>query len=53
MFKRLFPTLANMDGGKLMGWAFTALMLWAAIAGSVEDYFISQGWITVTYEQVH
>jgi hypothetical protein len=53
MWKRLFPSLAEMDGGKLMGWAITAVFLWVSIAGALEGYFISQGWITVTYEQAH
>jgi hypothetical protein len=53
MWKRLFPSLAKIEPVKLVAAATTLIYLWVAIAGALEDYFIAQGWITVTYEQVH
>lgn len=45
MFRRLFPNLAKLDGGKLIGLAILAVFVWIAIAGLTESYFISQDWI--------
>lgn len=47
MLKRLFPNLAKLDGGKLLGWAITMVFLWVSVAGITEDYFVFQGWIRV------
>lgn len=47
MFRRLFPNLAKLDVGELLGVAVTIIFLWVAIAGITEGYFIDRGWIKV------
>jgi len=52
MLQRLFPTLAKLDAGSLLGIAISAVFVWVLIAASTERFFVSRGWITVVDSDV-